>query len=103
METMAPLFARVRVSLWCFVFFFSFPARTAHILDGQGSESDELYPEFECLFTCHVIRPTLGFMGRSWDYRTCMASSAENKSFCELSKYVINTRPHCPQLIKILL
>ena len=23
-----------------------------------------------------------------------MASSAENKSFCEVPKYVINTRPH---------
>ena len=33
-------------------------------------------------------------------YRTCMASSAENKSLLEVPKYVINTRPHCPKLIK---
>ena len=33
-------------------------------------------------------------------YRTCMANSAENKSFCEVPKYVINTRPHCPKLMK---
>ena len=33
-------------------------------------------------------------------YRTCMANSAENKSFCEVPKYVINTRPHYPQLMK---
>ena len=27
-------------------------------------------------------------------------SSVENKSFCEVPKYVINTRPHCPKLMK---
>ena len=32
-------------------------------------------------------------------YHTCMANSTENKSFCEVPKYVINTRPHCPKLI----
>ena len=35
-----------------------------------------------------------------YTYRTCMASSAENKSFYEVPKYVINTRPHCPKLMK---
>ena len=30
-----------------------------------------------------------------------MANSAENKSFCELPKYVINTRPHCPKVDEI--
>ena len=34
------------------------------------------------------------------NYCTCMASSAENKSFCEVPKYVINTRPRCPKLMK---
>ena len=34
------------------------------------------------------------------DTRTCMASSAKNKSFCEVPKYVINTRPHNPKLMK---
>ena len=33
-------------------------------------------------------------------FRTYMASSVENRSSCELSKYVINTRPHCPKLMK---
>ena len=28
---------------------------------------------------------------------------SKNKSFCEVPKYVINTRPHCPKLINILL
>ena len=35
-------------------------------------------------------------------YCTCMASSAEYKSFCEVPKYVINTRPHCPKLMKFM-
>ena len=35
-------------------------------------------------------------------YRTCMANSEENKSFCEVPKYVLNTRPHCPKLIKFM-
>ena len=35
-------------------------------------------------------------------YRTYMASSAENKSFCEVLKYVITTRPHCPKLMKFM-
>ena len=34
------------------------------------------------------------------DYRTRMAILVENKSFCEVLKYVINTRPHCPELMK---
>ena len=34
------------------------------------------------------------------NYRACMGSSAENKSFCEVPKYVINTRPHYPKLMK---
>ena len=34
-------------------------------------------------------------------YRTYMANSAENKSFCEVPKYVINTRPHWPKLMKV--
>ena len=29
-----------------------------------------------------------------------MTSSAKNKSFCEVPKYVINSMPHCPQLMK---
>ena len=37
-----------------------------------------------------------------WYYRTCMASSAENKSFREVLKYVINTRSHCPKLMKFI-
>ena len=35
-------------------------------------------------------------------YPTCMANSAENKSFCEVPKYVINTRSHCPKLMKFM-
>ena len=35
-------------------------------------------------------------------YRTCMASLAKNKSFCEVPKFVINTRPHCPKLMKFM-
>ena len=35
-------------------------------------------------------------------YRMCMANLAENKSFCEVPKYVINTRPHCPKLMKFM-
>ena len=35
-------------------------------------------------------------------YHTCMASSAKNKSFCEVLKYVKNTRPHCPKLMKFM-
>ena len=35
-------------------------------------------------------------------YHTCMASSAENKSFCDVLKYVINTRSHCPKLMKFI-
>ena len=34
------------------------------------------------------------------EYCTCMASLTENKSFCEVRKYVINTRSHCPKLMK---
>ena len=33
-------------------------------------------------------------------YRTCMANSAENESFYKVPKYLINTRPHCPKLMK---
>ena len=33
-------------------------------------------------------------------YYTSMAYSAKNKSFCEVPKYVINTWPHCPNLMK---
>ena len=33
-------------------------------------------------------------------YRTCMANSAKYKSFCEVPKHLINTRPHCPKLMK---
>ena len=41
------------------------------------------------------------FLGKmEFTYRTCMAGSAENKSFCEVPKYVINTLPHCPKLMK---
>ena len=29
-------------------------------------------------------------------------TSIENKSFCEVPKYVINTRPHCPKLMKFM-
>jgi len=45
---MAPLFARV--CLFGLLFFVSFPARTAHALDGQGSEI-ELFPEFQSAFS----------------------------------------------------
>ena len=51
-----------------------------------------------------VIRP----MNSAWKetlhllYRTCKASSAENKSFCDVPKYVINTTPHCPNLMKFM-
>jgi hypothetical protein len=31
-----------------------------------------------------------------------MANAAENKSFCEVLKYVINTRPHCPKLMNFM-
>ena len=40
--------------------------------------------------------------GNKSKYRTCMANLAENKSFCEVPKYVINTRPHCPKLMKFM-
>ena len=33
-------------------------------------------------------------------YRSCMATSAEKKSFCEVPKYAINIRSHCPKLMK---
>ena len=68
MTTMAPLFARV--CLFGGLFFVCSPARTAHILDGQGSEI-ELFPEFQCAFS-HATSSNqpLGFMGRSCDYIT---------------------------------
>ena len=34
-------------------------------------------------------------------YRTCMASSAENKSFCEVPKHVINTKVSLPKVNEI--
>ena len=42
------------------------------------------------------------FIKLTFNYPTCMANSAENKSFCEVPKYVINTRPHCPMLVKFM-
>ena len=39
-------------------------------------------------------------MTTTYYYRTWMTSSAKTKSFCEVPKYVINTRPHCPKLMK---
>ena len=35
-------------------------------------------------------------------HRTYVANSAENKSICEVPKYVINTRSHCPKLMKFM-
>ena len=35
---------------------------------------------------------------RRHHYHTCMARLTENKSFCEVPKYVINTRPDCSKL-----
>ena len=34
------------------------------------------------------------------EYRMCMAISGEYKSVCEVPKCMINTRPHCPELMK---
>ena len=48
---------------------------------------------------CYIWSLMRILFGILW-YRTYMASSAENKSFCEVPKYVINTRPHCPKLMK---
>ena len=42
------------------------------------------------------------YVGGIGGYRTCMAISVENKSFCEVPKYVINTRPHYPKLMKFM-
>ena len=48
------------------------------------------------------LSPTCPTSLKIWthNYRTCMASSAKNKSFCEVPKHVMNPRPRCPKSIK---
>ena len=60
----------------------------------KSSEVNILTQVFGCYLGCFSCSPT------STNYRTCMASSVENRSFCEVPKYVINTRPHCLKLMK---
>ena len=67
-----------------------------HLYNGVTSQCNE---STICGYKLLVrLRTMKGMTGLQ--YRTCMANSAENKSFCEVPKYVINTRPHCPKLMK---